>query len=207
MPDCSSNDARPEGEPLAGAVAALRRRDLIVYPTETLYGLGADALDEEALARLIALKGREPGKPISVLVSDLAMLRTLVDEIPPRALRLIERGWPGPLTLVLPAAPTVSLSLTGGSGTIGARISSAAIATELVRRFGRPITSPSANPAGGIPPTVVSQARSYFGDRVAAYVDGGPLPGEPPSTVLAVEGDQLRLIRPGVISLEDLERW
>jgi len=181
------------------ALAALRVGDLVVYPTETLYGLGADASNAKALERLVRVKGREPGKPIAVLVSDLDMLEELVIAIPPPARRLAEFLWPGPLTLVLAARPHVSELLTGGSGTIGARVSSHAQAQALVRALGRPLTTPSANPAGQTPPRRVQEAQAYFGDEVACYLDDGILPGEPPSTVVDARG-RLSIVRPGAIA-------
>ena len=189
----------PETRAIAGAADVLRRGGVVVYPTETLYGLGVDATNPQALARLVALKGREAGKPISVLVADQTMLSELADEVSPLARRLVRRFWPGPLTLVLPARAGVSELLTGGTGTIGVRVSSHPVATALVAAVGRPVTSPSANPAGCAPPVTVDDARTYFGTTVDAYLDGGRLPGEPASTVVDVR-DGLRVVREGAVS-------
>lgn len=198
MPACSSNNMA-EREALEAALAALRRSCLVVYPTETLYGLGADALDPIALQRLVAVKGREPGKPISVLVSDLEMLGEIVDEVSSMARTLAEKFWPGPLTLVLPARAGLSEVLTGGSGSIGVRVSSHAVATQLVRSLGRPLTTPSANPAGQPPPRRMEEAQRYFGDNVAVYLGSEVLPGEPASTVLDVRGKP-RVLRAGAVA-------
>jgi L-threonylcarbamoyladenylate synthase len=186
------------------AVAALRRGGAVVYPTETLYGLGVDATENGALRKLVALKGREEGKPISVLVSDEVMLRTLVAEVPPAAARLMRRFWPGPLTLALPARPGLSPVLTGGGQTVGVRCSSHPLAAALVAGLGRPVTTPSANPAGARPPTKLDEARAYFGDAVDEYVDGGILPGGVGSTVVEA-GPSLRIIRAGAISPAEIE--
>ena len=180
------------------AVEVLRLGGAIVYPTETLYGLGVDACDERALQRLVALKGREEGKPISVLVSDGAMLHSIVAEIPAQAEILMRRFWPGPLTLALPAKPSVSRLLTGGGGSIGVRCSSHPVATALAAGLGRPITTPSANPAGATAPTALAQARAYFGDHVDVYIDGGTLAGGPGSTVVELV-PELKIIREGAI--------
>jgi L-threonylcarbamoyladenylate synthase len=180
------------------ALVTLRRGGVVVYPTETLYGLGVDATNPSALHRLVTLKVRQAGKPISVLVSDAEMLNGIVVEIPKAAGRLMHAFWPGPLTIVLRARAEVSEVLTAGSGTIGVRISSHPQAAELVRRLGRPLTTPSANPAGARPPVSVEAARAYFGDQVDVYVDAGTLPGEPASTVVEMTGE-LRVVREGAI--------
>ncbi|GIW43686.1 MAG: hypothetical protein KatS3mg077_0968 [Candidatus Binatia bacterium] len=187
------------------ALEALRAGQAIVYPTETVYGLGVRVRDPRALARLVALKVRAKGKPISVLVADRTMLGEVTRAIPPLAERLIERFWPGPLTLALPASEGVSEILTGGSGTIGVRIPSHPVAHELVARLGEPLTTPSANPAGERPPTTVAAARAYFGNEVAFYLDWGPTSGEPVSTVLRVSDEGVALVRAGAISVEDIE--
>jgi L-threonylcarbamoyladenylate synthase len=189
----------PNSEALEAGALALEAGALVVYPTETLYGLGADALNQAALRKLAALKVRDDRTPISVLVSSLEMVGRLAVGVGPRARRLMERFWPGPLTLVLPARAEVSSILTGGTGTIGVRLSSHPMATALVMRLGRPISTPSANPGGGKPAITVAEARAYFGDRIALYLDGGTLPGGPGSTVADVTGDDLRIVREGAI--------
>jgi len=198
MPD-SSNSASA----VDAAARVLAAGGIVVYPTETLYGLGADAGNEAALQRLVELKGREVGKPIAVLISDTQMVADVAQEIPAPAADLMRRFWPGPLTIVLQARPGVSRVLTGGGDSIGVRASSHPIAMALVRRLGRPLTAPSANPAGLRPPTRCEEARAYFGARVDYYLDGGCLPGEPASTVVdarpALRGQALRVIRDGAV--------
>ena len=189
---------------LAGPLAALRRGEAIVYPTETFYGLGARALDVGAVAALAALKGRDAEKPIAVLVRDVAMLDALVTRVPPPALQLIDRFWPGPLTLVLPARADLAPALTAGSGGIGVRVSSHPIAHALVDALGEPLTTTSANPGGAPPAVDVATARGYFADAVAAYVDGGTLAGGSGSTVLLVADDAAQVIRRGAVPLDAL---
>lgn len=186
------------------AVATLRRGGVVVYPTETLYGLGVDATNEYAVRKLAALKGREDGKPISVLVSDDAMLATVVASISPRAQTLMRRFWPGPLTLALPAKPGLSPLLTAGGATIGVRCSSHPLAAALVAGLGRPVTTPSANPAGAAPPVSLVQARAYFADAVDAYVDGGTLSGGVGSTVVEPDTPEPKMIREGAIPASDI---
>ena len=190
---------------LERAVAALERGGTIVYPTETVYGLGADATSENALQRLAALKQRERGKPIAVLVSSREMLEQIVAAVPAAAARLIDEFWPGPLTLAFLAKGGVSAVLTGGSGTVAARISSHPIAQALVERLGKPLTSPSANPAGAPPTREIEAARAYFGAAIDAYIDGGAVPGGPASTVVDCSTASPRLVREGRISAAAIE--
>ena len=187
------------------AVAALERGGLIVYPTETLYGLGADATRAQAVERLADLKERDREKPLSVLVASRAMLEEIVASIPPVAGRLMEAFWPGPLTIVLRAKDGLSARLTAGSGTIAVRLSSHPLAQAIVAALGRPLTATSANP-GGLPPALdVAAARAYFGSRVDVYVDGGRSPAGPASTVVDCSATALRLVREGSVPLDRLE--
>jgi L-threonylcarbamoyladenylate synthase len=189
---------------LESATAALAQGGVIVYPTETFYGLGARALSPTAVAAVAALKGRDRSKPIAVIVADAAMLATIVARVPRPAERLMGRFWPGPLTLVLPARDDLPPELTAGSGLIGVRVSSHPIAHALAVALGEPLTATSANLAGGAPPCDVAAARRAFGTRVARYVDGGTLAGGSASTVLVVGDDVVRVVRAGAISSEAL---
>lgn len=199
MLGCSNSAGAPEAAAIAAAAQTLAAGGIVVYPTETVYGLGADAFNPEALDRLVALKVREAGKPISVLVSDLTMLGDLVCDVPPLAAALMRRFWPGPLTIVLRARAGVSSILTGDDDGIGVRVSSHPSATALVRALGRPITTPSANPAGQWPAVQLDEACAYFGSRIECYLDGGRLHGEPASTVVDLRGEW-NVVREGAIS-------
>jgi L-threonylcarbamoyladenylate synthase len=168
-----------------------------------VYGLGADALSATAVARLVAVRGREEGKPILVLVRDLLMAEAVAAEIPDPARRLAARFWPGPLTLVLPARDGLPAALTAGTGTIGLRVPGHRVAAALVDGLGRPVTAPSANPPGATPPRDVAAAQAYFGARIGCYVDGGQLAGGA-STVAALDPDGLRVLRAGPIAERDL---
>lgn len=190
---------------LAAALAALKRGEVIVFPTETLYGLGADALNFSAVEKVFQLKGREPDNPFPVLVADQTMLESLVAEIPPLAELLMTRFWPGPLTLVLPARADIPSPLVNRRGGIGVRLSSQPIATELVRLLGHPLTATSANPSGQPGAHTVDEAKKYFAEKISIYVDGGELQSPTGSTVAAIERDKLRIIRAGEISREVLE--
>ena len=184
---------------IALAARQLRAGGVVVFPTESVYGLGADAGCEAAVARLVAMRGRDEGKPILVLVRDVAMAETLSAAFPVLARRLAARFWPGPLTIVVPARADLPAALTAGTGTIGVRVPGHPVAAALVAEFDGPVTAPSANPPGAEPPRRVQAARAYFGDAVGAYVDGGELPGGA-STVVAVDGDRVQFLRDGLIA-------
>jgi L-threonylcarbamoyladenylate synthase len=186
------------------AVAALAGGRLVVFPTESFYGLGADARSANAVAQLVTVRGREAGKPILVLVRDLEMAAAVGAEVSPAVRRLAARFWPGPLTLVLPVRPGLPEPLTAGTGTLGVRVPAHPAARALVAGLGAPVTAPSANPPGAAPPRTLAAARAYFGDAIAAYVDGGPLPGDA-STVAALDGDRVRVLRQGPVGADQLQ--
>ena len=190
---------------MSEAVAALRRGEVIVYPTETFYGLGADVQNFSAVEKVFQLKGRDPNNPFPVLVSERSMLDSLVAEIPPLAAKLIARFWPGPLTLVLPARKDIPRALVNSDGGIGVRISSQPLAIELVKALGRPLTATSANPSGKPGAQTIAQARDYFSGMVEIFVDGGELASQTGSTVAEVINDKLRIIREGEIGRDKLE--
>lgn len=188
------------------AVDALKRGEVIVFPTETLYGLGADGLDHFAVDKVFLLKGRNPDKPLPLLVADQEMLATVVKEIPPNARRLMLAFWPGPLTLVLPARRDIPKPLIGENGGVGVRISSLAVATQLVRAVGRPLTATSANPSGEKAARTIAEAHNYFRRRVTVYVNGGALNSKTGSTVVEVKSQFIKIIREGEIRASEIER-
>jgi L-threonylcarbamoyladenylate synthase len=190
---------------LRDAVAALTAGRLVVYPTETVYGLGADAMSPTGLAALLDLKGRSGKKGLSVLVADLDSAGPLLAAEPPaEALALARALWPGPLTLVLPAACSLPAQLVGANGGVGLRCSPDPLAAALVRDFGRPITATSANPSGWPAATDVEAARAYFGDRVACYLDGGPRRASTASTVVEFLKGRAILRRAGAVEARRL---
>jgi L-threonylcarbamoyladenylate synthase len=189
---------------LTDAVAALSRGEVIVFPTETLYGLGADALNPAAVEKVFQLKGRDANNPFPVLVSDRSMLDALVAGIPPLAEKLIENFWPGPLTLVLPARAGLPSPLVNSTGGVGVRVSSQPIATQIVKMLGRPLTATSANPSGQPGALTVAQAKSYFAGKIEIFIDGGVLTTQTGSTVTAVHGNKVKIIRAGAIATSEL---
>jgi L-threonylcarbamoyladenylate synthase len=186
---------------LGEAAAALREGGLVAFPTETFYGLGAAALQPSAVRRIFEVKGRPDDKPLLVLVDSVAMAESLTVEVPSRGRELMDRHWPGALTLVLRARAHVPVEVTAGSGTVGVRLSAHPLARALVTALGGPVTAPSANPAGQPPPVTAAQVATYFADGLALVLDGGRTPGGEPSTVLDVTVDPPRLIRAGAVAL------
>jgi len=199
------NPQAPAPGDLVEAARVVRHGGLVAFPTETFYGLGAHALDVEAVARVFRAKGRPADKPLLVLVDSLAMAGEIASPIPERARRLIARFWPGPLTLILPARPHVPAALTAGSGTVGLRIPSHPVALALVRAAACPVTAPSANPHGGASPTTAGEVLAGLGDRVDLVLDGGATPGGPASTLLDLTGPRPRLLRPGAVRLTEAD--
>lgn len=189
----------PEREMIERAAAILKSGGVIGFPTETFYGLGAAALDPRAVRRVFRLKGRPATKPLSVLVDSHQMVESVAAEISPSARALMERHWPGPLTLVLRARTSVPEEVTGGTGTIGVRLCAYPIAVALVGALGAPVTAPSANVTDGQPPTTAREVLDYFGTALDLLLDGGPTRGGSPSTVLDVTVDPPAILRQGVV--------
>jgi L-threonylcarbamoyladenylate synthase len=197
------NEKRAEA--LSQAVAAVKRGEVIAFPTETLYGLGADALNVAAVEKVFQLKGRDVANPIPVLIADRAMLSNLVLDVPAPAETLIARFWPGPLTIVLRARADIPRPLVNAVGGIGVRVSSQPIAEELVRALARPLTATSANPSGRSPARTAQEAKEYFSGQINTFVDGGTLTSKTGSTVVEITGDLIKIIREGDIARSKLE--
>jgi L-threonylcarbamoyladenylate synthase len=200
------NPTAPEDRVLVLAAEVLQAGGIVVYPTETLYGIGANAWNPEAIAKIHRLKRRRENKPILVLVATEEAIRGLVVDISPSARTLMKEYWPGPLTIVFAAAPDVPAGLTQGTGTIGIRIPSSGLCRSLVQLCGCPVTSTSANVSGGNSPQSVAGIETALGAGVDLYLDGGMLPPSLPSTVVDVSGSRPRLIRAGAIAAERLKQ-
>lgn len=194
--------ARPDGASVRRAAEALGEGGLIAFPTETFYALGAAAFDPRAVRRIFEVKGRPESKPLLVLVDSVEMVEALVPDISPRALELMARHWPGALTLVLHAREDVPVELTGGTGTVGVRLSPHPVARMVVHALGAPVTAPSANPSGSPPPTTAAEVCRYFEAGVALVLDGGPTAGGLPSTVLDLTVDPPQVLRQGAVTVE-----
>jgi L-threonylcarbamoyladenylate synthase len=179
---------------------------LLALPTETFYALAAHPFEEEALARLFTLKGRTPDKPVLLLVSDLDMVRSVATDIPPRAYDLMAQFWPGPLTLILPARPGLSLKLTGGTEGVGLRAPRQEVTCRLIHALGFPVTGTSANRAGKAPFTRAEEVEREFGNDLALVLDAGPCPGGLPSTIVDVRVSPFRLLRAGAVALPEIRK-
>ncbi|HTW63425.1 MAG TPA: L-threonylcarbamoyladenylate synthase [Bryobacteraceae bacterium] len=187
------------------AAELIRAGELVAFPTETVYGLGANALDPAAIERIYAAKGRPATSPLIVHVASIEMARSLVLEWPERAEKLAAKFWPGPLTLVLPKQPHVPDRLTAGLNTVGVRMPAHPIALALIREAGVPIAAPSANPFTQLSPTTAQHVRDALESHVALVLDGGPSKVGIESTVLSLAGSDAVLLRPGMVSKADIE--
>jgi L-threonylcarbamoyladenylate synthase len=192
---------------IAEAARLIREGELVAFPTETVYGLGADATSEQAVARIFAAKGRPHFNPLIVHVLDAGQARELV-RWPDIAETLAAQFWPGPLTLVLPRAENspVALLATAGLATVAVRAPAHAMALDLIRAAGRPIAAPSANPSGAVSPTRAEHVRESLGDKVSLILDGGPCSVGLESTVLDLTAPTPTLLRPGGATREAIER-
>jgi L-threonylcarbamoyladenylate synthase len=190
---------------IARAIDALRSGQLVVFPTETFYGIAADALSPIALERIYALKGREPGKPIALIAADSASAFALARDVPDAARRLAAIFWPGSLTLVMPARAGLPDGIVGPDG-VGVRVSSHPVAQALAAGLGSPITATSANLSGDPPAAAIESARASLGARVSVYLDGRTLRGGAPSTVVSFDSAGFRIVRAGAIDEEQIAR-
>ena len=188
------------------AVEALRTGDLVVFPTETVYGLGANASNPVAVRKIFEVKGRPPDHPVIVHLDDPRYLHRWVSQVPPVAERLADKFWPGPLTLILPKADNVNDIVTGGQDSIGIRVPSHPIAQQLLNAFGGGIAAPSANRYGRLSPTKPEHVRDELGDTVRVILDGGDSPIGLESTIVSCLDNQARLLRPGFITRSQLEQ-
>jgi L-threonylcarbamoyladenylate synthase len=187
------------------AARILREGGLVAFPTETVYGLGANALDAAAVAKIYEAKGRPATSPLIVHASSVAMARTLVSEWPREAEELAQRWWPGPLTLVLPKAAHIPGIVTAGLPTVGVRVPAHPLALELIEAAALPLAAPSANRFKELSPTTAAHVRAAFGDTIPV-VDGGPTLVGIESTVVSIADGKITLLRPGMIALGEIEQ-
>lgn len=187
------------------AVETLRAGDLVAFPTETVYGLGANASNPAAVRKIFEVKGRPPDHPVIVHLDNPRYLHRWVANVPPAAERLAGMFWPGPLTLILSKADHVNDIVTGGQDSIGIRIPSHPMAQQLLTAFGGGIAAPSANRYGHLSPTKPEHVRDEFGDAVRVLLDGGDSPIGLESTIVSCINDELRLLRPGSITRSQIE--
>ena len=189
---------------IEAAVQALRDGDLVAFPTETVYGLGANAQDRAAVRKIFAAKGRPPNHPVIVHLDSARFLHRWVNAVPDIAAKLAERFWPGPLTLVMPRASNVNDVVTGGQDTVAVRVPAHPMAQQLLTAFGGGIAAPSANRFGRLSPTRAEHVRDELGAAVRLVLDGGECQIGLESTIVSCAGDQVRLLRPGAVSASQL---
>lgn len=204
MPTLAVDPRSPDPAAIRRAAAVLRRGGLVAFPTETVYGLGASALDPAAVARIFAAKGRPSYNPLIVHVADADAARALAAEWSAAAERLAERFWPGPLTLVVPRRAEVPDAVTAGLGSVALRVPAHPVAHALLREAAIPVAAPSANRSTEVSPTTAAHVERSLGGRVELILDGGPTPVGIESTVVSLAGRLPTLLRPGTVSIEEL---
>jgi L-threonylcarbamoyladenylate synthase len=197
--------AMERGSDIARAAAVLAGGGLVAFPTETVYGLGADAASDAAVARIFAAKRRPPSHPLIVHLADGARLDDWAIDIPEVARELARAAWPGPLTLILRKGPRVAAAATGGAATVGLRVPAHPVAQALLRRFGGGIAAPSANRFGAVSPTTAEHVASDLGAAVDYLLDGGPCAVGVESTIVDLSRGRAVLLRPGGLVREAIE--
>jgi L-threonylcarbamoyladenylate synthase len=201
--DCAETQQRNEG--LDAAVSAAQEGQLVVLPTDTVYGVGADAFDAAAVAALLAAKGRGRNMPPPVLVGSVSAAAALTQTLGAFGQDLIDEFWPGPLTLVFRASPTLKWDLGDTMGTVAVRMPLHAVALDLLRRTG-PMATSSANKHGFRPATTADEAQAQLGEAISVYLDGGPCADNVPSTILDLTGAMPKMLRAGALSIDDLRK-
>ena len=195
----------PSEDDIQVAAELLKKSEVVAIPTETVYGLAANAFDEEAVRKIFKAKGRPCDNPLIVHISDLDMIKDIASEVPALAMKCAERFWPGPLTMIMPKSDRIPLVTSGGLDTVGIRFPSDRCAHRIIEKCGFPLAAPSANLSGSPSPTNAKRVFEDMNGRIAAIVDGGESEVGVESTVIAFENDGIRILRPGKISYEDLK--
>lgn len=193
-------------EELIEAAAILKKGGLVAFPTETVYGLGADALNEEAARKIYAAKGRPSDNPLIAHIAKKEDIEPLVREIPEAGKKLMDAFWPGPLTLIFPKSGRVPKGTTGGLDTVAVRMPSDPVARRLIELAGTPVAAPSANTSGRPSPTTAEHVRQDMDGRIEMIVDGGPVGIGVESTIVDVTGEIPMVLRPGAITMEMLKK-
>lgn len=199
MFDCANAEARRQG--LDHALESVRSGRLVVMPTDTLYGLGCDAFNNQAVSSLLATKHRGPDMPVPVLVGSWTTIQGLVREYSPMARALVESCWPGGLSIVVPQAPSLPWNLGNTGGTVMLRMPLHPVAIELLQKTG-PMAVSSANISGHAPATTAQEAYRQLGTAVETYLDGGSCPAAEPSTIVDLSQPVPRILREGAVSAE-----
>lgn len=200
------DEKRPDENIISNASKLIRSGEIVAFPTETVYGLGGNALDPSSVTRIFEIKGRPPDNPLIVHIADMSMLEALVTQIPPMAHRIIEEFWPGPITLVLKKSKIVPEITTGGLNTVAVRMPRNKIARALIKNSGIPIAAPSANISGRPSPTTAIHVRDDLDGKIKLILDGGSTKIGIESTVIDMTRRIPVILRPGGISKESIEK-
>ncbi|MFA5523180.1 MAG: L-threonylcarbamoyladenylate synthase [Tissierellales bacterium] len=196
--------SHPETDKIIEAAEIIKAGGIVAFPTETVYGLGANALDDKAIEKIFLAKGRPQDNPLIVHINHISQLDDIVKDIPKHAFNIMERFWPGPLTLIFKKTSKIPHIITGGLSTVAVRMPSHKIALELIKHSGLPIAAPSANTSGKPSPTASSHVIDDLSGKVDMIIEGGSTGVGLESTVLDISGDIPTILRPGGITLEDL---
>lgn len=199
-----SGRREPDSHIIAEAIELLQSGGVVAYPTDTVFGLGADALSPQGLRKLFEVKGRDPEQAVPLLLNAIDDADTVAASFPSHALRLAQKFWPGPLTLVVPAKPNLSEWITGGRGTVGLRVPDHPVPRALAQGLGRPITGTSANRSGAPPLRTTDEVTRELGDSVDLIVPGTCPESTQPSTVVDCTGNEPVVLRAGGISQEEI---
>jgi L-threonylcarbamoyladenylate synthase len=189
---------------LIEAAGEIKGGGIVAFPTETFYGLGVIYSDTEALAKLFKLKRRPKDKPVPLIIADVSALSAIASAPDTIARKIIERFWPGPLTVLLAAKPGLPDLITGGSGKVAVRVPGRSFALDLARAVGCPLTATSANISGMPPAECPSDVVGYFGNAINLLIDGGRAPGGRPSTIIDISKGDISLVRPGTVPYEEI---
>jgi L-threonylcarbamoyladenylate synthase len=198
--------AAPQRDAIHEAAHWIRNGGLVAVPTDTLYALAVDPFRSDRVVRLFAAKERPAGQAVPLIAADLNQVTDHLAPLSPRAARLAERFWPGPLTVLVPTPAALARGVDGGTGQVGVRVPDHGVARAIAAAAGRPITATSANISGEAATADPDAVERTLGDRIDLLVDAGPTPGGPPSTIVDLTGVAPRLVRVGAIPWEEIER-
>jgi len=197
----------PQRDAIDEAAKWIRAGSVVAIPTDTLYGLAADPFNAGAVARVFVVKGRPAARALPLIAADAAQIARHLGALPEMAMRLADHFWPGPLTMLMPAAAALAPDLSGGTGKVGVRVPADPIARAVCAACGHPVTATSANVSGEPAPATADQVERMLGDRIEFLLDAGPTRGGAPSTIVDVTDREPRLVRAGAISWDEIQAW